>query len=92
MLKILLPLAFLSLLSGCQSISSAYLPKPTGQTDTQVIQMQSNIQALEDADYQRNRKKRQEAIEDIGTLYTKEAEAVNKANENLNNANIYILH
>lgn len=50
------------------------------------------IQNLEDQDYTRMRQKRKDWIEDLGEAQMNQAEAINKANENISQSHIYIIH
>ncbi|MBF0785689.1 aerial mycelium formation protein [Muribacter muris] len=88
-------LKFVSLFSVAISLSacsSLYLPKQTAQTDEQIAQRRAEIRAMEMQDYRDERKQRQDAIEDLGTLEMNRAKAINKAYENRSKQKIYILH
>lgn len=90
-MKRLLLLLPVFLLSACSSLSSMYLPAPNTQTDGQVAERRARVRALENEDYQIERRKRQDAIEDLGTMEMNRAEAINKAYENRSKQPI-ILH
>lgn len=57
-MKTLLLLLPVFLLSACGSISSMYLPTPNSQTDGQVAERRARVRALENEDYQIERRKR----------------------------------
>lgn len=78
-------------LTACGSISSMYLPKQSAQSDAEIAQRRAEIRAMENQDYQDERRKRQDAIQDLGTMQMNEAKAINKAYENRSKQNIYIV-
>ncbi len=77
-------------LSACSGISSMYLPTPNTQSDLDVAERRAKIRALENEDYQIERKRRQDAIEDLGTMEMNRGKAINKAYENRSKQKIYI--
>lgn len=77
-------------LSACSAISSMYLPTPNTQSDLDVAERRARIRALENEDYQIERKRRQDAIEDLGTMEMNRGKAINKAYENRSKQKIYI--
>lgn len=85
---ILLILPFAS--SACSAISSMYLPTPNTQSDMDIAERRARIRSLEAEDYQIERKRRQDAIEDLGTMEMNRGKAINKAYENRSKQNIYL--
>lgn len=80
------------LLASCGTVSSMYLPKQSAQSDAEIAQRRAEIRAMENQDYQDARRKRQDAIEDLGTMQMNEAKAINKAYENRSKQTIQIFH
>lgn len=78
-------------LTACSSISSMYLPKQTAQSDAEIAQRRAEIRAMEMQDYQDERRKRKDAIEDLGEMQMNEAKAINKAYENRSKQKVYII-
>lgn len=79
-------------LAACSTGSSFYLPSTkSAQSDAEIAARRANVRALEADDYQIERKKRQDSIEDLGTLEMNRAKAINKAYENRSKQNIYIV-
>lgn len=77
-------------LSACSAISSMYLPTPNTQSDMDITERRARVRALEAEDYQIERKRRQDAIEDLGTMEMNRGKAINKAYENRSKQNIYL--
>lgn len=77
-------------LSACSAISSMYLPTPNTQSDMDIAERRARVRALEAEDYQIERKRRQDAIEDLGTMEMNRGKAINKAYENRSKQNIYL--
>lgn len=75
-------------LTGC---SGLYLPQPTGQSLQEVHAAQYRAQAIEDAHYQRERKKRQDLIQDTNTLQRGNAQAIKEATQNADSS-VIIVH
>lgn len=75
-------------LSACTSL---YLPTHNGQSDAEIAQRRAEIRSMEMQDYQDERKKRKDAIQDLGEMQMNEAKAINKAYENRSKQNIYIV-
>ncbi|OOR99034.1 hypothetical protein B0187_07190 [Haemophilus paracuniculus] len=90
-LKFLCIAPFVFGVTGCSSFSSLYLPKATGQSDAEIAQRRAEIRAMEMQDYRDERKKRQDAIEDLGTMEMNRAKAINKSRENSSKQKIYII-
>ncbi|WP_373767409.1 hypothetical protein [Glaesserella sp.] len=76
-------------LSACTSM---YLPRHTGESDAEIAQRRAEIRAMEMQDYQDERRKRQDAIEDLGTMQMNEAKAIDRAYKNRSKQNIYLVH
>ncbi|MBS9781794.1 MAG: aerial mycelium formation protein [Gammaproteobacteria bacterium] len=62
------------ILQGCVAV-----PAPTYRSDAEVNAARARVQALDDSDYARSRSRRQDLIEDIGTLQMNKAKAIRKA-------------
>lgn len=77
-------------LSACSAISSMYLPTPDTQSDQAVAERRARVRALEAEDYKIERKRRQDAIEDLGTMEMNRGKAINKAYENRSKQKIYL--
>lgn len=67
-----------------------YLPTPNTQSDMDIAERRARVRALEAEDYQIERKRRQDAIEDLGTMEMNRGKAINKAYENRSKQNIYL--
>lgn len=91
-MKLLKIISLLSVAVSLSACSSLYLPKKTSQTDEEIAQRRAEIRAMEMQDYRDERKQRQDAIEDLGTLEMNRAKAINKAYENRSKQKVYILH
>lgn len=52
------------------------------QSDAEIAERRARVQAMDERDYQISRQRRQDAIQDLGTMQMNEAEAINKAYEN----------
>lgn len=85
MKKRLISLALsLPLLVAC---TSNYTP-----SDAEIAERRARVRALDNEDYQIQRQRRQDAIQDLGTMQMNEAEAINKSYENRSKQTINILH
>lgn len=78
-------------LTACSSISSMYLPKQTAQSDAEIAKRRADIRAMEMQDYQDERQKRKDAIQDLGEMQMNEAKVINKAYENRSKQKVYII-
>lgn len=84
MKKTLISLAMvLPMLTAC---APSYTP-----SDAEIAERRARVRALDNEDYQISRQRRQDAIEDLGTMQMNEAKAVNKAYENRSKQTINIL-
>lgn len=72
--------------------SSLFLPGPSAQSDAEIAERRARVRALENEDYQIERQRRQDAIQDLGTMEMNRAKAINKAYENRSKQSITILH
>lgn len=79
------------MLTACSAISSMYLPQPTGQSDAEIAQRRAEIRKMEMQDYQDERKKRKDSIQDLGEMQMNEAKAINKSYENRSKQKVYIV-
>ncbi|QEY24505.1 aerial mycelium formation protein [Neisseria animalis] len=62
------------------------------ESDEEIAKRRLAVLQLEDGNYRRERKIRQDAIDDLGTMQMNTAKAINKANENRSKQrNIYII-
>lgn len=84
MKKTLISLAMvLPMLTAC---APSYTP-----SDAEIAERRARVRALDNEDYQISRQRRQDAIQDLGTMQMNEAKAVNKAYENRSKQTINIL-
>lgn len=84
MKKRLISLAvILPVLSAC---TPSYTP-----SDAEIAERRARVRALDTEDYQIQRQRRQDAIQDLGTMQMNEAEAINKSYENRSRQTITIL-
>lgn len=84
MKKLLLALSLsLPVLTACNS----YVP-----SDAEIAERRARVRALDQEDYNIARQRRQDAIQDLGTMQMNQAEAINKAYENRSKQSITILH
>lgn len=60
-------------------------------SDAEIAERRARVRALDNEDYQISRQRRQDAIQDLGTMQMNEANAVNKAYENRSKQTINIL-
>ncbi|MEG9490846.1 hypothetical protein [Mannheimia indoligenes] len=60
-------------------------------SDAEIAERRARVRALDNEDYQISRQRRQDAIQDLGTMQMNEAKAVNKAYENRSKQTINIL-
>lgn len=79
------------LLTACSSLSSLYLPGGSSESDAQIAQRRAEIRAMEMQDYQDERKKRKDAIEDLGEMQMNEAKAIDRAYQNRSKHPVYII-
>ena len=78
-------------LVACSSGSSFYLPSEnSAQSDDEIAARRARVSVLEAEDYQINRQKRQDTIEDLGILEMNRAKAINQAYENRSKQTIHI--
>ncbi|MFA9499007.1 hypothetical protein ACERCG_00850 [Mannheimia sp. E30BD] len=83
MKKLLISLAIsLPLLTAC---APSYTP-----SDAEIAERRARVRALDNEDYQIQRQRRQDAIQDLGTIQMNEAEAINKSYENRSRQTINI--
>lgn len=80
-----------SLLTACTSLSSMYLPQPVAQSDAEIQQRRMEIQAMDNQDYQTERRRRKDAIQDLGEMQMNTGKAINKAYENRSRQRVYIV-
>lgn len=89
MKKYLLAALIFSTLTACSSV-----PNFSGSgdiSDEAAAERRARVRALDNEDYAIERSRRRDAIEDYGDMRMKEAEAINKATENISKQPI-ILH
>ena len=88
--KILMMAAVATLLSACVAA-----PNYAGNADISAeaaAERRARVRAIDNEDYAIERSRRKDAIEDYGDMRMKEAEAINKAHENISKQQINIIH
>ncbi len=73
------------ILQGCVAV-----PAPTYRSDAEVNAARARVQALDNADYSRSRARRQDLIEDIGTLQMNRAKSIREATKHTKSQSLII--
>lgn len=90
-LKFLLVPAVLTSVVACGSVSSMYLPSRGVESDAEIAQRRAEVRAMEMQDYNDERQKRKDAIQDLGEMQMNQGKAINKSFENRSKQPVYIV-